>query len=612
MPSWKAALKMTLENAGVITGLRAHEKAATGADTATKKATASLNVMSGKLRETAAAGNAVTSGVGKWTEFASKMQIAGLAVRGVSAAGRALGSVFKSDVNFETLVRSLGAVTKDSETLEKQMSELQKVAAAPGIDMAQAVQGSAALQSVGQSAAESRDTLREFANATAKAGGNAETLGGVMMALRQMMSKPTVQAEEIMQISERIPEFMSIATRLENLKSDPKKFVSAAVDEMSKLSRVAAGSAEAADNLADAWDRAKVASSGGRVAAAGSSLMNYAGDVLSNGFNKENFAKMMIGVDDAVQGNVKSPIQQFEPGKDEIKKRQEAAKQAIEERKAGAESLAQIVFDTEIAEMNMEGELQAAKAKGNADEIRALEEKQFLLKNVAKMAKEMGVSEQFVTDQIKAQLAVKRIIVNEANKAAGAKTLREAQGSSAVDQLRSRGKDKAADKLEEQQRKSARFKDLIAGNVPRADAINQVNSEARTREDQEYLDRTGRVKMRGAVSTRKDGQGLSGYDFSYKKQGYGAVNEFEPRLLDLDPRSSGSDGPRGGPFARSNNRRADRMAAMGTGADRAGRAAANGALGHDVALVIAKKQLEQQQETNRVLRSIEQKRAPKR
>lgn len=596
--NWKAALRMTLENAGVLNGLRAHERAASGADKATGKAAQSLGKfvsagsglegMASRLRNVeGAAGNAGAAlgraggGVGQWADLAGKAGIAQMAIQAVGGVADKVGAIFKEGMNLENLTRQLAASTEDTESLRSQMDELAKVAAKPGIDFQTALQGSAALQSVGMSAKDSRNALEQWSNVVASAGGNAETLKGVLMAVRQIMTKDGgVQQEDVNQILERVPQFATINAGLEKLKSNPKEYIAAATKELGKLSRVAEGAQEATDGMADAWvsAQASFARKYG-IMALGNAAQTLGAGVL--GLD----AKKIMQTDDAFRSGLMDPVETLQPDASEIARRQEArdaaAKQRIEEKTAAAEKYfalakenAKKLFDQQDAELRLEVDIAKAEAAGDVAQKQALQDQLEILTKVKKMTADLNTEEDQVTMNLQTQQELRR----EAAAVAGRKSAETATEAARVQALRNAGRNKEADRAEEKQTQRDRLKSLRDQKVPEDVAKKLVDDEARNRRDQKSIDRTGRRRITGAKA--RGYQGLD--DFKFVPDG--AVDgprptlglEGVPSMLDSNPKGGIGKLPtsQGGPVS-TNGRRADRMAGLQAGQAREAQAAAS-------------------------------------
>lgn len=446
-----------------------------------------------------AAGVRIAPSSGGWTELNSKLQIAGVAMRGLGLAGRAIGSLFKSDMGIEGLSRSLAAVTRDSQSLQSQMDDLMKVAAGPGIDFSSAVQGSAALQSVGLSAKESREALEQWSNAVASSAGGAEELKGVITALRQILSKPTVQQEDVNQILERVGSFAAVAAKLENLKAKPAEWVKNATAELAKMPRVAAGAKESVDGLKDAWEQWKIGASGGRASAAGSAFMDYGAKVLKNGFNAKDFEALGGGLQDAFSPQKKNPLTALQPSEKDIQDRQKAWLESQETIRKNRETMADKQLKSLQGELDLQKQLAEARLGHDRDAIKALEEKIYLMEHVENLAKQMGVSEQFVTDRLKERLKTEREIEEIGRRDATA----HAETQSKADMLRFRGKNKQADKLERKEREGNRVNELLdTTNLSREDAQRIAHGES--------VIQSGRKRISGA----RAGQNVDKYGFA--------------------------------------------------------------------------------------------------
>jgi tape measure domain-containing protein len=115
------------------------------------------------------------------------------------------GASLKAAADFGKLRKSLETVMGGSEAARAELAQLQKVAAAPGIGLQQAVKASVRLQVVGQSAAEARDLIQQVGNAIAASGGTAEDLDEVTRQFSQILSLGKLTQENLGQITERAP-----------------------------------------------------------------------------------------------------------------------------------------------------------------------------------------------------------------------------------------------------------------------------------------------------------------------------------------------------------------------------------------------------------------------
>lgn len=138
-----------------------------------------------------------------------------------------------------------------------ELKALQEIAKAPGLDFEQAVQGSLRLQSVGLSADQARETLNQFANGVAAAGGTAQNLESVTRQLSQIISKGKILNEDLIILKENMPSVSKAmvdafgtadAEGLRKLGISAEEFVGTLTKELAKAPRVAGGLANSLVN----------------------------------------------------------------------------------------------------------------------------------------------------------------------------------------------------------------------------------------------------------------------------------------------------------------------------------------------------------------------------
>lgn len=139
------------------------------------------------------------AGIGNELSMTVSLPILGVGAAAIKAAG-----------DMQMLERALEVQLAGSgRTAAEELENLREVAKNPGLGFEQAVKGSVRLQAVGFDADMSRRALAAFGNALAVAGGDANQLDGVSLALTQIASKGKVSAEEINQLAERVPQIRS-------------------------------------------------------------------------------------------------------------------------------------------------------------------------------------------------------------------------------------------------------------------------------------------------------------------------------------------------------------------------------------------------------------------
>ena len=196
------------------------------------------------------------------SRFGSNMQNIGstltqsltLPIIGLGAAS------LKSFADIEKLQNGLIAIMGSSEEAGIEMEKLRKVAENPGLALPEVVKASASLQSVGMNADAARETITQFGNAVARAGGGAEQFEGVVLALSQISAVGKVTQEDLNQIKERLPEFARVmkeefgvvtAEGIRELGISSEEFIKRSVGALGNLERANGGLANTFDNLRD-------------------------------------------------------------------------------------------------------------------------------------------------------------------------------------------------------------------------------------------------------------------------------------------------------------------------------------------------------------------------
>jgi tape measure domain-containing protein len=166
----------------------------------------------------------------------------------------------KAFAEMEKLENGLIAIMGSSKEAGMEMEKLRKVAENPGLALPEVVKASASLQSVGMNADVARETITQFGNAVARAGGGAEKFDGVVLALSQISAVGKVTQEDLNQIKERLPEFARVmkeefgvvtAEGIRELGISSEEFITRSVGALSNLERANGGLANTFDNLKD-------------------------------------------------------------------------------------------------------------------------------------------------------------------------------------------------------------------------------------------------------------------------------------------------------------------------------------------------------------------------
>lgn len=233
----------------------------------TGDATSFKSAMSQVEAATAATTGKVNAASRSVESLGAKLSSVGSAMTlGITAPAAALGvAVVKTAADMEALKNGLGAVTKESGSLETQLARLKEVAKLPGLGFKEAILDSTSLQAAGFSAQLAERSLKAFGNALATVGKGKAELDGVTLALSQIASKGKISAEEINQLAERVPQirvamkdaFGTADTEvLQKAGIGAEEFVTKVVAQLEKLKQVTGGTKNSFENLGDAVTQA--------------------------------------------------------------------------------------------------------------------------------------------------------------------------------------------------------------------------------------------------------------------------------------------------------------------------------------------------------------------
>src|SRR5690606_618099 len=143
-------------------------------------------------------------------------------ITGIVSIGAALRKSFHTNLEMERINQALLEASGSSENFEYNLEFLRRTSERLGLEFMSTAnsfkiwQGAAKFSNL--TAAESRDIFESVANAGAKMKLSNDQVQGVFLALSQMMSKGSVQAEELRgQLGERLPGAFAIAARAMNV-----------------------------------------------------------------------------------------------------------------------------------------------------------------------------------------------------------------------------------------------------------------------------------------------------------------------------------------------------------------------------------------------------------
>ena len=225
--------------------------ALTDLNVALRLSTREFNRELNKVEKSLQAASDRLAGIGDRLSLAISAPILAMGGAAIVAAGE-----------FEKLRLGLEATMTDAgysiQQAREELELLREVAKAPGIDFKQAVQGSLRLQSVGLSADQARETIAQFANGVAAAGGTAENLEGVTRQISQIISKGKILNEDLVILKENMPSVSKAlvnafgtadAEGLRKLNISAEELVVRLTQELAKAPRVAGGIANSIQNV---------------------------------------------------------------------------------------------------------------------------------------------------------------------------------------------------------------------------------------------------------------------------------------------------------------------------------------------------------------------------
>jgi len=193
----------------------------------------------------------------------SKMKgaFAGLAATGATFLG--VREIVEATVKYDSLRLGMVSLTGSVEAANERLGEMRKLAKEPGLGFSQVVEADIQLRSAGISATLSERAIREFGNALAVVGKGKADMDGVTLALTQIAGKSKVSAQEINQLSERIPQiraamkdaFGTADTEVLQARGiDTIDFIEKIVEVLSRGSRAIIGIQGKWDNFTDSLE----------------------------------------------------------------------------------------------------------------------------------------------------------------------------------------------------------------------------------------------------------------------------------------------------------------------------------------------------------------------
>lgn len=412
---------------------------------------------------------------------------------------------------YADMVDSLTAVTGSAREAAEAMNFLASVSEQQKLEFEPLVSAYEHIRSLGYTARQSEEFIREMGNAIEFSGGQASQITDLAAALAKVADKGEVSVKALASMGQSMPFLRTILK---------EQFGSEAAADIEKLKLT---SGELFEGIIRGLKRVET-SKGGVLDALSPEYLASA--------NRLRLGRAGTGETPMITDLPERAATPADPEGDAarvaaFRKRaaeNEAAAAARDAEKKQAAGEAELAREQE--KLELEVDIAKAAAAGNQQLKQDLEDRLAIMENAARMASEMGVSEERISRFLLKQLDARRDIERLQNEA----VRKNEQAREAIDKLRSRGRNRAADKLEESQTKEERVKQLMERDGLKKDAATaQADSEAATRKDAAFREKTGRNRIRGARSRNT----VSGLD-EFPRFGDAGLRPDTP-VLDSDP-----------------------------------------------------------------------------
>ncbi len=446
---------------------------------------------------------------GKWTEFNSKMEAGKNTVETVIAA---VEKPAAANAWYGDLADGLAAVMEDADAAKEHLGQLRLISDDMSISdegFSKMVDYSERIQSLGYSAEFAAKFIREAANAAEYMGKGIEDMDGLIGGLDKIGNKGEASLKSIIALTEAVPAFRTVmkgafgtsnAKELEEMNLSAKQLTEGILRGMQKLETAKPGTVE--EGLAV----------------------------------KERKMQLMGADSEDNNGELpdREPTSPYQATQDRAAFLDDLAKE-----KEAKEAEAAAELEQKVQILEMEESIKRSKAAGHDEEAAALEDKLSLMTRAKDLVKEMGVSQEVANAAVirenEARRQTEQWLKNKEKydkQDEGKKSLHDAAENLAITEARGRGNEKQAKKLEREQQRRQQEQSLIAAGVDPRQAAVVSERNAKAEEDMEYLQRTGRKRIKGAVSRRK-----SGGDWLHGGTGYGG-GFLNPSTLDGEDQSA--------------------------------------------------------------------------
>ena len=372
--------------------------------------------------------------------------------------------------DYEDMRDKLIAIEGSAESANASLSYLTAVSNSQAMALEPLVEAQSRLVSLGYSAEQARDMIREIANAAEQAGSGAEVIAPIVGTIEKIGEKGDASVKQLMAFGEVLPVLRQIL--------DLQFGVKTAAD----LDKLDLSSQQVFDGLLAGLKQVETAT-----ASANEKTLASA-----------EFAKTKTNPSAETSADLPdrpATTESPEARAERIAAMQEAAA-------AKREAAARLILDKEEEIADLEISVAIARQRQDEAAINAAEEKLALARDLQKVMKDTGASEALATDAIKERVAAQLTLEKVSNPAPqnDGNFQKEAEENLAISTLRAQGKTKQADKLEAKTAQSRRQKELTDGGVDPATAKSIATQERKNTEDENRFAQTGRRRIKGAKS----------------------------------------------------------------------------------------------------------------
>lgn len=415
-------------------------------------------------------------GTGRFTELNAKATATRNIVQTVYDV---LAKPAASNTWYEDLRDGLTAVMGSADAAKDHIGKLRLISDEQSLSddqFEQIVDYSIRIQSLGYSAEQAAEFIREMANAAEGMGKGVEDLSGMVMSLDKIDESGKAALKSIMGLTKETPALRKVLE---------EAFGTSNAAELDKLNLSSEQLFEGIKRGMQRLDTARPSTAENTLAIEGRKKQWQGADSEDNNGTLPERQQMDAARAAADRQKMLDSLQEAAAKKAAAQKAKEAA---------AAEKELQALRATAAAE----ADLDKARASGDAEAIAAAEDKLDITREAAALAERLKISEEQATEFIRQQNKLKREAAAFVKEQGDAKDRAKEAEALNIETLRANGKNRAAEKAE----KAAFLRDekqrLVEMGYDPADAEKAANQKQQNKEDADYLSRTGRRRIRSA------------------------------------------------------------------------------------------------------------------